>query len=639
MAVVIDGTLGINSKSVTLTDPLLVESGGSGLSTVGVAGNLLVSDGTTLVSNTLAQASIVAVDDIGTTVQAFDATILKDADIGVNVEAFDATILKDSDIGVTVRQKYLIGTPSITSPTTGSVDFNGEITSSVMTSVPAFDGIHDFTHWELSYTSDFTIIELESTTGNLTSWTPVTGLPSQQCFVRVRYGSDSHLSDNSDTITFTTAATFINTPTLTVDGTPTEVPEEPILTTSAFSVFDGTDTHASTDWEVIRDSDSVVVWSSLANTVDLLSIVVPAGILTESIAYTFKARHTGATYGSSAYATVAGTTTVFPYDNYLSVAHYNSPFVTIYGNDVDTSTKLSDPATLPPSNGNGVAFSADGIYMSVAHDNSPVVTIYKRSGDTFTKLANPASLPTNTGYGVAFSADGIYMSVAHTNSPFVTIYKRSGDTFTKLANPATLPPSTARGVALSGDGIYMSVVHSATPYVTIYKRSGDTFTKLADPATLPPSTGQGVAFSADGIYMSVGHPGSPFVTIYKRSGDTFTKLANPATLPTQAGNGVAFSADGIYMSVAHDSAPFVTNYKRSGDTFTKLADPATLPTGTGLGVAFSADGVYMSVAHNTSPFVTNYKRSGDTFTKLANPATLPTGAGNGVAYYPGAFYP
>ena len=85
--------------------------------------------------------------------------------------------------------------------------------------------------------------------------------------------------------------------------------------------------------------------------------------------------------------------------------------------------------------------------MAVAHATSPFVTIYKRSGDTFTKLANPATLPPSTGYGVAFSADGTYMAVAHFITPFVTIYKRSGDTFTKLANPAALPTSTGNGVA------------------------------------------------------------------------------------------------------------------------------------------------------------------------------------------------
>ena len=90
------------------------------------------------------------------------------------------------------------------------------------------------------------------------------------------------------------------------------------------------------------------------------------------------------------------------FEKFLAVAHLASPCVTIYGQDVDTFTKLTNPATLPTCIGYGVAFSADGTYMAVAHSTSPYLTIYKRSGDTFTKLTNPATLPTNHGYGVAF---------------------------------------------------------------------------------------------------------------------------------------------------------------------------------------------------------------------------------------------
>ena len=46
---------------------------------------------------------------------------------------------------------------------------------------------------------------------------------------------------------------------------------------------------------------------------------------------------------------------------------------------------------------------AQGAYMSVAHYTSPYITIYKRSGDTFTKLADPSDLPASTGYSVSFS--------------------------------------------------------------------------------------------------------------------------------------------------------------------------------------------------------------------------------------------
>jgi len=198
--------------------------------------------------------------------------------------------------------------PSITSPATGAIDFIGAVTSSAYTTGTNYQGIHDYTHWQCATDTAFTAIIDEETVGNLTSWTPSVGLALTTVYVRVRYGSDNHLSEWSDTISFTTPNIYINTPTLTVTGTPTDVPETPTLTTSAFSVANGADTHASTDWQVIRVSDSTIIWQSLSDATNKLTITVPAGVLAVSTAYTFKARHNGATYGSSAYVSVSGTT-------------------------------------------------------------------------------------------------------------------------------------------------------------------------------------------------------------------------------------------------------------------------------------------------------------------------------------------
>ena len=85
--------------------------------------------------------------------------------------------------------------------------------------------------------------------------------------------------------------------------------------------------------------------------------------------------------------------------------------------------KLPDPEALPASTGNGVSFSHDSLYMAVAHFTTPFVTIYKRDGDVFTKLPDPEALPASTGNDVDFSHDSTYMAVAHSTTPFVTIYK------------------------------------------------------------------------------------------------------------------------------------------------------------------------------------------------------------------------
>ncbi len=488
-----------------------------------------------------------------------------------------------------------IRAPSITSPTEGSTISNltPEISGSTFAAVYSID-TRDYRQFQVDVAAgDFTSPVIDEQ-ANTDSYTVVATLNADANYkVRVRdVATTGTKSPWSEVVSFATPNITVNAPTLTVEGAPSSVLESPELTASAFSTTpaDG-DTHAATDWEVRKTSDNSLVYSALNDTSNLLSITVPAGNLVANTEYLFRTRHIGTIFGAGTYAEVMATTV----DNFditplLATAHFTSPFITIYNQEIDTFTKLADPATLPPAAGSGVAFSSDDIYMAVTHISSPFITIYKRSGDTFTKLADPATLPTGNGNGVAFSSDDTYMAVVHDSSRYITIYKRSEDTFTKLADPATLPANRGWAVAFSSDDTYMAIGHTTSPFITIYKRSGDTFTKLANPAILPTGISRGVAFSSDDTYMAVGHATSPFITIYKRSGDTFTKLADPATLPTGNSWFVAFSSDDTYMAVAHDSPPYTTIYKRSEDIFTKLADPVTPPTGNSRGVAFSNTG-------------------------------------------------
>jgi sugar lactone lactonase YvrE len=330
---------------------------------------------------------------------------------------------------------------------------------------------------------------------------------------------------------------------------------------------------------------------------------------------------------------------VFTSVQQIAVAHTISPFITAYPwSGSGFGTKYTNPATLPASTGNGVAFSPDGANIAVAHVTTPFIAAYPWSGSGFgTKYANPATLPAGNGNGVAFSPDGANIAVAHATPPFIAAYPWSGSGFgTKYADPATLPTGDGRGVAFSPDGANIAVAHSTTPFITAYPWSGSGFgTKYTDPATLPPDTGRGVAFSPDGANIAVAHSTTPFITAYPWSGSGFgTKYTDPATLPASTGSGVAFSPDGANIAVAHSTTPFITAYPWSGSGFgTKYTDPATLPASTGQDVAFSPDGANIAVAHTTSPFITAYPWSGSGFgTNYTNPATLPTGTGNGVAF-------
>lgn len=108
---------------------------------------------------------------------------------------------------------------------------------------------------------------------------------------------------------FVTGDISISTPTVSVSGAPSDVPESPTISTSTFATIPaGEDTQLSADWEVRKSSDNTLVWSSYNNTTDKLSIVVPAGVLEVSTSYKFRARHNGNNFGSSAYAELVATT-------------------------------------------------------------------------------------------------------------------------------------------------------------------------------------------------------------------------------------------------------------------------------------------------------------------------------------------
>jgi len=216
--------------------------------------------------------------------------------------------------GFPLDKEAVIIKPTITAPINGTTDFIGEVVASAYETSENYNGSQDVAYWEASTTSDFSNIVDSSSVGNLTTWTPSIGLPLTTIYVRVRYGSDNHLSLWSDTINFVTPNVTISAPTVAVQDAPSDVPEAPILIGSAFTVIGGSDTHESTDWQVVKTSDSSVVWESLADTVNKTEIQVPAGILLESTEYSFKVRYNGATYTGSYGSTTATTTDSFEID-------------------------------------------------------------------------------------------------------------------------------------------------------------------------------------------------------------------------------------------------------------------------------------------------------------------------------------
>ena len=112
---------------------------------------------------------------------------------------------------------------------------------------------------------------------------------------------------------FVKSANFVQPPQLFIDGVSIDdIATEPTLVTSEFAIFGGgSDTHASTDWEVIRTSDSTTVFSSIGDTTSLTSITVSPALDFEE-EYLFRVRHNGTSLGASEYREVIGSVPAVP---------------------------------------------------------------------------------------------------------------------------------------------------------------------------------------------------------------------------------------------------------------------------------------------------------------------------------------
>ena len=196
--------------------------------------------------------------------------------------------------------------PVITSPLNGTIDYIGNITSTYSTS-NSYKGVQDWVRHEASLDINFTtLIDSYEGSNNLTSWVPNVGLALTTVYVRTRHGSDNHLSAWSDPISFTTPDIYVVAPSLDVAGAPSNITLTPLLIGGAFNVYNGTDTHASTDWQVLNASDNSVVWKSLNDTQNLLSITT--GTLPIDTDLVFRVRYNGVVYGSSAWVEVTAKT-------------------------------------------------------------------------------------------------------------------------------------------------------------------------------------------------------------------------------------------------------------------------------------------------------------------------------------------
>ena len=216
----------------------------------------------------------------------------------------------------------------------------------------------------------------------------------------------------------------------------------------------------------------------------------------------------------------------------------------VYTRSGDAFTKAADVNTWPAGGVHDVAWTnTDDDYLVVAHDNSPYISIY--SGSNYNKQSNPATLPAGNAFAVEFSPDDSFLAVGVSTTPYLHLYSRSGGTFTRVAGPSTdpaldqLPDGTVYSISWSPDGNYLVVgsAGGAGRGITVYYRSGDNLYRVTDPSIIPVATGVfTVDWSPTGNVVAVGWAGpltdSTKTTdfgLYRISGNTVTWANSAAT--------------------------------------------------------------------------------------------------------------
>lgn len=212
----------------------------------------------------------------------------------------------------------IIQQPTITAPTPGQtgVPTNVTITSSAFAVTGGVDtqASSDWEIWTGAKGTGTLVYSLYNASGAKTSLPVLAGAlqPNFVYYARVRYhGTGAGTSAWSNDVNFTTAG-VVQQPVITspiagdvnIGGTPT-------ISLSAFAVVGGTDSQASSDYQIWTgpNGSGTKVFELLGTVTDKLSTVVPSGKLVVSTVYYARARQNGVVLGPSAWSNDVNFTT------------------------------------------------------------------------------------------------------------------------------------------------------------------------------------------------------------------------------------------------------------------------------------------------------------------------------------------
>ena len=195
--------------------------------------------------------------------------------------------------------------PANTTPAANAAGVSTTITLSASAYYSLYGIAHAASQFQVSTTADFATTVRDTTLGAVTSWAVSPALSTNTAYYwRVRYkDSEGVWSEWSQPTLFSTGAAIITQPSLTSPAAgATGVSRTPTLTSSAFAVTGGTDTHASSRWQVATDEAFTNLVVDSGNSTTAKTSYTLGTNLNYGTTYYARVMHNGTTLGGSAWS-------------------------------------------------------------------------------------------------------------------------------------------------------------------------------------------------------------------------------------------------------------------------------------------------------------------------------------------------
>ena len=308
--------------------------------------------------------------------------------------------------------------------------------------------------------SNVHIWESMSDTSNLTSITTpeIEALqPSTKYVFCCVYHGEKYGASPVSMKEFTTSADFgkVNTPTLSVEGGPSDVYETPRLTATAFSNTRDPDTHVSTNWKIVLASDAggAAVWESTSDMVNKTEITVPKGRLQPSTSYIAMVQYNGQVYGLSEWAQ-------YQFSTVAAFSSINTPTLTVDG---APSSVLETPTlTLSAFGGDNAAHKNTHFKVLKNADNSLVWETSVAAPAVSTRVPAKTLQPNTT-----YKFQGWYEAVEGVTSAVAEVVATTKQTFVEIGDIGK-PDSPTFGVGIPSDEEAEAFIPGMTKHPDFY---------------------------------------------------------------------------------------------------------------------------------------------------------------------------